>query len=58
MGIGGWFYKDRAPVTLLAAFGQSRNSLRDHNGQTLVYVYFEDEPRAATSGQTADQRSH
>jgi hypothetical protein len=34
--------------------GRSRNwtpALRDHNGQQLAYVYFEDEPGAAFGGQ-------
>jgi hypothetical protein len=30
--------------------------VRDHNGQQLAYVYFEDEPGTTISGQAAQQR--
>jgi hypothetical protein len=30
--------------------------VRDHNGQQLAYVYFEEEPGATLGGQAADAR--
>jgi hypothetical protein len=35
---------------------EARFVVRDHNGQQLAYVYFEDEPGPAISGQAAHQR--
>jgi len=42
-----------APPAVSRRRGPSRNkppasSVRDHNGQALAYVYYEDEPRALT----------
>ena len=31
--------------------------VRDHDGQALAYVYYEEEPGAAISGQAADEGS-
>jgi hypothetical protein len=31
------------------------SSLRDHDGQQLAYVYFENEPGAAISGEVVDE---
>ena len=48
--------QEHQAATLVRRRNGSRLHLRDRDGQKLAYAYFEEEPRAAISGQAAHPR--